>query len=184
MKIGIQLKHEEPSSSSELKSKEEGKISSRTPYNRKSSYFGSCEILQGLRIFAGLRNFAAPAKIPATFDFLSYFFPISPCIIVFDLYILVICIDFGWYLRPFKDFVHKYSIIEVGFWEACSRSSRYSFIFSHFPFFFLTSQTLFEDDFSEDEWLNLSFLEVKGTRQGKLWQCRGFHVFKADIHCH
>ena len=36
-------------------------------------------------------------KMSTTFDFLSFlcFFPISPCIIVFDLYILVICIDFG-----------------------------------------------------------------------------------------
>ena len=37
------------------------------------------------------------AKMFATCDFLSsfYFFPISPCTIVFDLYIFVICNDFG-----------------------------------------------------------------------------------------
>ena len=33
------------------------------------------------------------------------FFPLSPHVIVFDLYILVICIDFGGMKYPKQDFV-------------------------------------------------------------------------------
>ena len=44
-------------------------------------------------------------------------------------------------------------IIEVGFFGKLVQEALVSFIFSHFPFSFLTSQTAFEDDFSEDGWI-------------------------------
>ena len=59
------------------------------------------------------------------------------------------------YVRPIEDFVHNYSIIEVGFFRKLVQEASVSFIFSHFPFSFLTSQTLSEDDLLENEWLNL-----------------------------
>ena len=44
-------------------------------------------------------------------------------------------------------------IIEVGSLGKLVQEAPVYFIFSHFPFSFLTSQTTSEDDFSEDEWL-------------------------------
>ena len=49
----------------------------------------------------------------------------------------------------------SYSIIEVGFFRKLVQEAPISFILSHFPLSFLTSQTLYEDDLLEGEWLNL-----------------------------
>ena len=56
------------------------------------------------------------------------------------------------------------------------------FSFSLIFFSFLTSQTPSEDDNSEDEWLNPSILEVKGTGQRNLRQIKVYHVFNEVIH--
>ena len=76
------------------------------------------------------------------------FFPLSPHVIVFDLYILVICIDFGGIKYPKQDFVDSYCIIEVIFGKLVREAPFISFSFS-----FLICQIASEDDFLEDEWL-------------------------------
>ena len=91
-----------------------------------------------LQKFARVAKFSQPS---ATFDFFFVFFSISPHVIVFILYTLVICIDLVVYITPKEHFVKMFLIIEV-LGEACYRSSRFlsflsflsfSFSLSHWP---------------------------------------------------
>ena len=86
-------KHEEHNCSSMLQKLEEGK--SRSKRTAEATLPNS----QGLRNFATPTKFhrGCKVKMSTAFDFLSffYFFLVYPHVIVFELYILVICNGFG-----------------------------------------------------------------------------------------
>ena len=89
---------------------------------------------RGCKIFA-VRN---PCKMSTKFDFLIFvFFPLSPYVIVFYLYILVICNGFGGMKNPKQDFVD----IQFIFSKSFRRKLRvFSFVFS--PLFSIAKQLL------------------------------------------
>ena len=82
------------------------------------------------------------------------FFLLSPYVIVFILYLLVICIDFRWYLMP-EDFVKGHFLFNYLSWFLGSLWQKLPFL--SFSLFFPFSQTASEDDFLEDEWLKPLF---------------------------
>ena len=65
-----------------------------------------CEFSQPCKISKGLQIFATPANFPVIFDFFIFvFFSLSPYVIVFYLYLLVICNEFCGMKHPKQDFV-------------------------------------------------------------------------------
>ena len=74
----------------------------------------------------------------ANFDFFIFvFFPLFPYVIVFYLYLLVICNGFGGMKHPKQDFVNIKFIFNTSF---CRKLRIFSFVFS--PLFSTSKQPL------------------------------------------
>ena len=111
MKIGIQLKHEEISRNSELQSRRKKKQNQKRRCSRNLTEVARAAIRKNpCEIFVIFFN---PLPHLTFFWFLFVFFPISPYVIVFILYTLVICIDLVVYNTPKEHFVSNFWIIEV-----------------------------------------------------------------------
>ena len=105
--------------------------------------FATCEILMLLPLF----TFPSPFDFCSSFDF----FPFYPCNSQLLLFILVICIVLGQYISPSKHCNRGDPFCSLIKFMGGNLSAVLAL--SHFLSFSLTSQTPFEDDNSEDEWL-------------------------------